>query len=273
MTIRSQLDLNIALNRAYSLDYSKAKPQEISNFRYFLSNTLGGFPAAASAPGATTGAIVDNTTVGFWSFANWGANTNYILGAKFAMENTSTASSASYLNIYIIDILWYNSNMITTVTTDTSLGATATVNRPDGTGAGTELWILQWTGLPVGNQTLSVKYTNQSGTSGQVATWFKAAGSQDGEMGRMTLATGDTGVRSVQSYSWDGSFGAGANFGLAIVRRICDVAIYGGGETTFDWYQLGMPTFYDGAALAIMWGKPPTGGAGNVNGKLLIGNG
>jgi hypothetical protein len=67
------------------------------------------------------------------------------------------------------------------------------------------------------------------------------------------LASGDSGVRSVQSVQLSISTGTAGNFGLTLLRRIAEIPInVTNMAQVHDAFALGMPRIYDSACLAMM---------------------
>lgn len=221
--------------------------------------TLAGSPDTGAAPGSAVGIIPDNTTVGA---ITTNGTAGWLLGADFGVRYGGYGGK-----IILYDRLWSNSTLDGTVTSTTSLGSTPALTRPNSNGDGTELWIEVYTIYGSTARTLTVVYTNQSGTGSKSATYTTVGAPTIGHMYQMKLADGDTGIRSAQSYSWSGSTGTAGNFGLTIVRRIAEIPFGGDIGSWFaprkshttgidryisDWASLGLPQIPDNACLSMI---------------------
>lgn len=224
---------------------------------------LGGIPAAGSSPGVLAGAIPTNSTTGAFPLVN---NTNnYLVNFTGVANNINTNS---YLILY--DRLWHNSEMSGTVTTDTTLGSTATINRA--TSLANELWCEQYTSIGGNNTVLTVKYTNQDNVSGRLATMTKSGSTF--HTNQCTLEGNDIQVKSVQSYSWDTANASAGNFGLFIARRIAAIPLVssiGNGfnnQLIADFFKCAVPNIDDNACLFFIIMQPTSGG---IQGSMTIG--
>jgi hypothetical protein len=221
-----------------------------------------GNPAAGSNPGSLAGAIPTDATTGAIPFTN--ATFNYLL--RLAASGTVAGT------LIIYDRLWHNSTMSGTVTTDTTLGATPDLTRPDALGANTELWGEIYSAIGASAATLNVKYTDQDGNTGQNATYAHPANAESvGQMFPLVLAAGDTGVRKATSYNWSVTTGTAGDFGLTILRRIAEIQLSPANAANLaDWAALGLPQIYDDACLAMMVQCTATT-TGLLLGSLVIG--
>lgn len=224
---------------------------------------LGGNPPAGSAPGSLAGAIPTSSTTGAIPFSN---NTNNYLVNFTGVANNVNGNS--YLILY--DRLWHNSAMSGTVTVDTTLGATATINRA--TSLANELWCEQYSSIGANNTVLTVKYTNQDNVSGRLATMVKSASTF--YTNQCTLEGNDTQVKSVQSYYWDTANASAGNFGLFIARRIAAIPLVssiGNGfnnQLIADFFKCAVPNIDDNACLFFIIMQATSGG---IQGSMTIG--
>ena len=201
-------------------------------------------PPAGAAPGALAGVVPTSSTTGAITFTN--GSTSY-LG-----QMEAASSVAGTLILY--DRLWANSGMDGTITVDTTLGSVVALTRPDANGADVEMWGEIYTPIGATARTLTVKYTNQSGTTGQTATYSHPANAEStGQMFPITLQAGDTGVQVPTSYSWSGTTGTAGNFGITLLRRIASLTLplIEIGQVS-DFTQIGLPKIYDSACLSLM---------------------
>lgn len=227
-----------------------------------------GVPPAGANPGSLAGAIPTKATTGAFSFTNPSSP-----ALSYLLQMLSSGSITGKLIIY--DRLWHNSTMSgTQTTTDTTLGAVPALTRPDANGTGTELWGEIYTPIGASGTTLNVRYTNQSGTTLQVGTYAHPANAEStGQMFRMSLAAGDTGVRAATAYHWSGTTGTAGDFGLVILRRLAEIPIAQVNiGALLDFAALGMPRIYDDACLSFMV-LCTTTTSGDFQGSINIGQG
>ncbi len=137
-------------------------------------------------------------------------------------------------------------------------------------GAGVELW-LEVYGVPGATAaTWTVSYTNQAGVSGRTATYAHPANAETaGQMMQMTLQSGDTGVRSVESFACSVSSGTAGNIGITLLRRVAMIPLsVANVSQLFDFYSVGMPRLYDGTCLTSMV-LCTTTNTGNLFGNII----
>lgn len=229
---------------------------------YYSLWPIGNTPNAASTPSTGVGDVPTASTTGAIPFTN--SNQSYLMNMSFS------GSIAGRLILY--DRLWQNSGLSGTQTADTSIGTMTALTRPDVNGANTELWMEIYSQIGTNNVTLTCKYTNSSGTTGKSATLVKGSNNHLVQrMQQLTLASGDIGVKAVESYSWSSTTGAAGNFGFVILRRIAEIPfVLANGAYSLDFAALGLPQIYNSAALAMMALTTNTT-TGDINGSIVIG--
>jgi hypothetical protein len=118
------------------------------------------------------------------------------------------------------------SGIVTTAQT-TNLPTAALTRFTSGVGVMAGLCI--WSSLGTTATTVTISYTNQAGTPGQISTaTLIGATTIAGTAGRMIpipLATGDTGVRSVESVTLAGTTGTAGNFGVCLFKPLAIMAM------------------------------------------------
>lgn len=225
-----------------------------------------GQPVAGVAQGSLAGAVPTKDTTGAIKFTNPASGNSHILHAIM--------SGSTLGKVIVYDRLWHNSGMSGTVVTDTSLGASATVNRPDGGGAGVEMWGEIYTAIGATAATLTVHYIDQDGNTDQVATYAHPANAETvGQMFPLMLASGDTGVRRPDSYFWSVTTGTAGSFGLTLLRRVAEIPIQQiNVGMLLDFAMMGAPQVYNDACLALMVLCSATN-TGIIQGSVRIGQG
>lgn len=211
---------------------------------------VAGQPAAGSTPpafSAGTGYVPTSATAGAIPFTNpSGGNAAFL--AKFM----ATLSAAGIAILY--DRLWHCSGLVTNSITAQNITTPGSLTRPNANGDDVELWGEVYTAPGATGATWTVSYTNQDGTSGRTATYTHPANAETvGQMLPFTLQAGDTGVRSVQSFTCSVSSGTAGSIGLTLLRRLAEIPVpvanTGG---VLDGFALGLPQVYNDACLCVM---------------------
>lgn len=233
------------LNAGEIRSYSKASVTQTAG-RFASMWTATGIPAAGSAAGSAAGAACTKATAGAIPFSNTASGYNY-LARLFAQ-------SANPCTIVIYDRLLHTSALVGNLNTAQTVNSVTLPSRPDTTGANTELWMEVYTALGSTATTITASYTDQSGGSPKTSGAGVVAGTaQAGYMARIPLATGDGGVRSVQTVTLAASTGTAGNFGITILRRLAEIYVPAANlSMALDAIALGLPRIYDDACLAVM---------------------
>jgi hypothetical protein len=208
----------------------------------------------AGSPGAGTytafgsgGSAKDNTDVGSLIFGARdpvGSNTAYFTAFTCAVTGTAPIGFGTFL---LVDMLIGYGAFDTNTTSTQTIGGTPAALTRYTSGAGVLIAAICDSGTNVGGtgSTATISYTNQAGTSGQTATGLYSGGgvfenyllwSDISAGGPLTasLATGDYGVRSVQSLTFSAGAGtAGATVALVLYRPLA-MLIGGGSNIAVD---------------------------------------
>lgn len=196
---------------------------------WYSTSKDAGFPGAwaVGTPGIN-GRITDGTSVadrGCIPIKNPAIGANYLTGVEIAAGVAHTHQ--------FFDILWVNSGLVITTTTEQAI-TTPTLPARDinGTanGEGCMIGILctSAVGLAAVASNATVRYTNSSGTASRVATLSGIVGSQApatpviGTVIWFNLAAGDVGVQSIQGITLGTSWVSGS-ISLFISRDIATI--------------------------------------------------
>jgi hypothetical protein len=150
----------------------------------------------------------------------------------------------------------HSGGLSATVTTAQTVGGAITRNT---NGAGNQIWVEIYTIIGATATTITASYTNQSGASGQITepTTFGGTGSRDAQrMIQLPLASGDTGVQSVQSVTVLATTGTAGNFGVNILRPITVVPVGFTGTGSVRDLISGLPGIIEidtAACLSLGW--------------------
>jgi len=156
----------------------------------------------------------------------------------------------------LIDRLWQNSGLSTTVTTAQAIAPAALPARSgDGTINGANIMAgLEWSVVAgAGAPAVNLTYTNQAGLAGQTASLTGLTAAPVGTIEPFTLAPGDTGVRSVQSFIQSATRTSGA-FHLILYRVLAMVEIASSNTgNAIDAITSGMPRIFNDSVLQSTW--------------------
>lgn len=206
--------------------------------------TVGGFPAAGSAPGSANGVIPTKSTVGALNFVDAGASENTFL-AQLSLVGATAGT------FFLYDRLWHNSALNGTLATAQTFTQPALTRHTDGVGV--EIWLEWYTATGSTAVTATVSYTNSDGVSGRSGTCSIAASPVAGQMMQVSLQAGDKGVLSVQSVTLSATTGTAGNFGVTLLKKKALAAVPGANiaQPPQDFAAIGLPEIQDNACIAI----------------------
>jgi hypothetical protein len=168
---------------------------------------LNGIPGAAVAPTPGVAGAALTTYGGQIPFTNPVSGNTHL--SRLYMQSSAAGSSI------VADRLWHNSGLSMTLTTAQTVNSVAWPARSaDGTvnGLGVMIGVEVTTATGAGTPTFSMSYTNQDGVSGRTGTGIQTgvASSAVGAFYPMGLQAGDTGVRSIQTFTLSATWTSGA---------------------------------------------------------------
>ena len=208
---------------------------------------LAGNPGAAVAPTPGLGGAALTTYLGQIPFTNPVAGNTY-LGRLFLF--TSQVATGQY---FLLDRLWHNSGItITQITAQTINSVAWPARSADGTVNGGQVLIgVEVSGATgAGTPTLTISYTNQAGTSGKTGTNVvpTVASSAIGAFYPIGLAAGDTGVRSIQTFTLSATWTSGTIHLVAyrVLARIPNGSIV-------DALTSGFPRLFDNSVPFVLY--------------------
>jgi len=209
---------------------------------------VAGTPGAAANPSSgVAGDVPTKATPGAFIFTNPTAPAKtYISRIALMMGNVSCA-------LHFYDRLWHNSGLSATSTSAQTVNSVA-LTRPDANGDDVEAWWHVYSAAGSGNPTsVTISYTNQAGTSGRTGTLSNfVASAPTHRTLPFTLQSGDTGVRSIQSYTQNVSLGSGT-IGLVLRRKIVTlIAPVSNNVAMADGFALGLPLVNDDACIELI---------------------
>lgn len=206
---------------------------------------IAGAPAAANLPTSGSGSAVTSATDGAMPLVNAGGSNQLYVG-RFSLSSGTVGTFMLY------DRLVQTSGLVGNTTGSQTVNSTALTRYTTGTGV--QIWLEWYTTTGTNTPTATVSYTNQAGVSGRTATspaWV--ASMAVGQMLPVPLASGDTGVRSVQSVTLSASTSAAGDFGIVLLKPLFDVPIVTANAGDYmDAFACGLPAVENNACLALM---------------------
>lgn len=257
------------------LPFLKVYPALQAAGQWYSPWLLPGIPGAGVAPASgVAGSTLTKADAGAIPFTNPTA-------ALLYLERLYANGSVSGL-LHLFDRLWHNSGLSPTVLTAQTVNSVAlpsrcpVLNDPtgqtfDNLGMQAEPWFqVLGTAMGTGASAPSISYTDESGNAGNVGTVQGfVASSAVGRTYPFSLAAGDRGVRSIQTYTNAVSLVSGA-FCLVLRRRIATVAVIQiNAGTLLDWAASTMPAIPPDSHLEFVW-LPTAVTAGTLNGDLTV---
>lgn len=204
--------------------------------------------ATASAIGVNGESVSGNAVAGQIPRTNPASGNAHI--ARFSM----TASTAG--TMWLIDRLWQNSGLSTTLTTAQAITpASLPARSGDGTANGAQVMAaVEWSATGgAGVPTVTLTYTDQDGNTGATGTFTAVTTPPVGTFEIFTLAAGDTGIRAPTSFIQNATRTSGTMH-LVLFRILatveCSVANIG---NAIDALTGGMPRLYDGTVPQLLW--------------------
>lgn len=191
---------------------------------HYLANKDSGFPGAWSVgtPGVN-GVSTACDVVGTAGTGGALSTGSHVLPdpASGGWYLTRFGTNAAVANTYqLVDLIWYNTGLTVTTTTNQAIVSTAWGARDvngstNGEGVEIALYALTALGNAAAVANTTVSYTNSAGTAGRTATFSAAVGFQApatpviGTWMPFMLQAGDTGVRSIQGITLGTTYTSG----------------------------------------------------------------
>lgn len=231
---------------------------------YFHSLWKGtGFPTAASTPPTGTGEAPTNATLGAIPITNAGSGKKLYVGR-------ASMSAVTIGHFMLYDRLVHTSGLDGTSTALQTVNSTPLTRYT--TGEGCQLFVEFYVATGSIQANITVAYTNQTGASKSTTTSLTPTASPPtvGQMTLISLAAGDTGVRSVESITLSGTTGVIGSFGITIGKPLMDFPItLASGSFFMDAIACGLPEVKDDACLAL-YVLCSTTNSGNINGQFTL---
>lgn len=197
-----------------------------------------------------------------------------VSGRTIYLERISLVQAGNIGAAWLVDRLWGNVPVVTTVGAQAIVSPTWPARDTSGSTAGAGVMLALECSSATGNvgaiTNTTVSYTNSAGTAGRTATVpsFPAT-AVAGTFVPLSLQAGDVGVRSVQSITLGTSYVSGAVHLLAF-RLVADVPLPAtnvGQDRSFA--SLGLPVVWDNSVLQLVY-WPTATACGALAGSLTF---
>lgn len=227
---------------------------------------LSGVPGAGVAPTPGIGGEVLTSLSGQIPFANPGAEDRTYL-ARFMAQATQAGT------LLLCDRLWQNSGITITSNTEQTFTSSVQIPSRDAAGSNEGLGVLAGvevsTATGAGTPTLTLKYTNQSGTEGQTATNVVAtvASSIAGTFYPIGLAAGDTGIRKAESLTLSATWTSGT-IHVVLYRVIARLDLLAQIPNSIDALTSGFPRLHNNSVPFLVF-IPNTTTTSNITGQVI----
>ena len=228
----------------------------VSGSRAYTPWYVAGNPGAGTAPSSgLSGAAVSGSSVEYTSEkagqiprGNPASGNAYLANLGFAATTPG--------RLVIIDRLWENSGLSSTLTTSQTINS-VTLPARDGNGAtlGAQVMAaLEWSATGgAGTPTYTLGYTDSSNNAGNSTTLASVATPPVGTFEIFPLAAGDTGVRSIQTLQASATHTSGT-LHLVMYREIASIGCpLANVEYAFDVITGGRPQLFNGTCPQVLW--------------------
>jgi hypothetical protein len=222
----------------------------------FYQGVAGSWPAGTVNAAGLAGAVCNKSTTGALIYPDPGGVNTHIAGVR----SSATTGQDPATPIIIADRLWHNSGLVLTVATAQTINSVAWPARDinqstngEGVYIGFELSTTVGTGTP----TFSMSYTNSAGVAGRTSTNITTVTSTSTTTAFyvMGLEAGDTGVRSIQSFTISATMSYGVAH-LVAFRPLTFTQAYmvqgHYGQGWEDAFNLGMPQVFPDSCLMML---------------------
>ena len=239
-----------------------------SNNQWITSFYATGYPPAATAPTPGVAGAALTSYTGQIPFTNPISGNTYL--AALRRPYLISPLSSNQRTLMIVDRLWHNSGLDRTLTTAQTVNSVAWPARDlngSTNGEGVYLAVEISTTMGTGGPTITVSYTNSTGTSGRTGVGIlpTRTSAPAGHWFPIGLAAGDTGVRSVQSITFSVSWGTAGVLHLVAYRPIAMINATSAPEINCvdDALTLAMPQLWNNSVpqnLSVMVNNGTTDG-------------
>jgi hypothetical protein len=220
----------------------------IANTRFTTFGVAGNVGAGTRAmTTATTGAVPDDTVAGYPLLNAFGGSaTGYLTRVQYA--NTVTGRMEIWDKLFGINV-----PILPVATTTLASQASYSARIPNSNYAGLRLFLEVTTAFTSATAaTVTVTYTNQSGTTGRTTGAVTMANYTVDRWIELPLQAGDSGIQKIETVVVGGTAGTAGNFNVIVCRPLWTNRVQlanGGGVDGLD--RTGLPVTYATSALVV----------------------
>lgn len=183
------------------------------------------------------------------------------------------AQSSTSGTLILADRLWHNSGLSLTVATAQTINSVAWPARDNNAtinGAGVLVGLEVTAATGAGTPSFSMGYTNPSDTAGKTASGLLAgvASSAIGAFYPLGTASGDNGVKSLQTFTLSATWTSGSA-SLVAYRELARLEINATAPGAIDALTGGFPRFFDNTVPFLIF-VPSATAATNLSGNLVF---
>ena len=260
ITTMDQLIAGLELGSRINILKASMTAEGAGTFQSLLKAT-GNPPGAIANPPTLTGECPTKATTYSLNFSDVTIGNKKYIG-RVNMQG-STAGS-----LIIYDRLWHNSGLVGNVTTDQVVNSIPLTRYTDGRNI--EIFGEIYTAIGATAATLTVNYTDMNNAA-VVGTYTHPANAESvGQMFLINPPAGAKGCKSIQSAKFSVTTGTAGNWGLVMVRRLCEVPLsLINVATVMDAFDTGMPEIQNDACICLMQ-MCTTTNTGNILGAIDI---
>jgi hypothetical protein len=232
----------------------------VGGMRAYTPRYVGGVPGAATAPSSgVNGAAVVNGSGNFPRTNAISPLQSYL--GRFAIQGSSTGT------MWIVDRLWENSGLdpVSIVAQNITPAALPARDGAGTTNGDQVLAGIEWSATGgAGTPTVTLTYTNQAGVAGRSATMTGVTTPNAGTVEIFSLASGDTGIRSVQSFIQSATRTSGTQH-LVLFRVLGQVECTSSNVgNAIDALTGGRPRIFDNTTIQMLWFPSGTTGVNMI---------
>jgi hypothetical protein len=272
MAISTMDALQLALQTAQRLPFTRAATFIPNSGRpnnglsdTFWSGNPGVGPLASISAGNTAVVGGSSPSAGFGGFQYTnpgGSNKLYLAGVQV------TANHPGVLMVMDRIATWRGLSTVGANAITLGVPAGPDERNYDG-GKGVEAFLEIYTNPSI-TASYAPTYTNSAGTGSRVgaAVAIAAATAQSGTVYRLPLASGDQGIRSVQSIA-QGTAAANNNAGIVLAKTLAMIPVSGTQGQSFDFTQTGLVQIPTNAGLCCWFVSSDTSGTDLTYGGVL----
>jgi hypothetical protein len=226
---------------------------------------LAGIPGAGVAPTPGIGGEQLTTLSGQIPFSNPVSGNTHL--ARFQAQATIAGT------LLLCDRLWQNSGLDVTSTGEQTFTASAVIPARDANGAASGDQVFAGvevsTATGAGTPTLTLKYTNQAGTTGKTATNVVStvASSIAGTFYPIGLAAGDTGIQKAESLTLSATWTSGT-IHVVLYRVLARLELTAQVGNAIDSLTSGFPRLHNNTVPFLIF-IPNTTTTSNISGQVI----